>query len=72
MEYPTFVNWTSSFPLKGMLSGNFHLIQILIELMLINSGDPDQTPHDAVSADLNLHVHCIPMSHKMNPMLSNR
>ena len=36
-------------------------IQNLIEHLLANSGDPDQTPHTAAS---DLGLHCLPMSHK--------
>ena len=36
MKFPTFANWTSPFPLKGLF------IQILIEHSVKNSGDPDQ------------------------------
>ena len=34
--------------------------------MLANSGDPDQTPRSAAS---DLGLHCLPMSHKKDPML---
>ena len=32
-----------------MLGGIFHFIQVLIENMQANSGDPDQTPHSVAS-----------------------
>ena len=44
-----------------MLGGIFIFIQVLIEIMQPNSGDPDQTPH-SVASDLGLHY--LPMSHK--------
>ena len=39
----------------------FILIQVLIEIMQANSGDPDQKPH-SVASDLGQHY--LPMSHK--------
>ena len=38
----------------------FIFIQVLIEIMQANSGDPDQTPH-SVASDLSLRY--LPMSH---------
>ena len=46
-----------------MLGGIFHFIQVLIENMLANSGDPDQTPH-SVASDLGMR--CLSMSLKKN------
>ena len=38
----------------------FIFIQVLIEIMQANSGDPDKTPH-YLASDLGLQ--CLPMSH---------
>ena len=44
----------------------FIFIQILIEIMQANSGDPDQTPR-SLASDLGLHF--LPMSHKKDARL---
>ena len=50
-----------------MLGGIFHFIQILIEkFCLVNSGDPDQTPHSAAS---DQGLHCLHTSHKKGDRL---
>ena len=58
MKIPTFINWTSPFPFKGLLSGIFHFYSNLDGTICLqaNSGDTD------VVSDLSLH--CLPMSHK--------
>ena len=43
----------------------FIFIQVLIKIRQANNGDPDQMPH-SVASDLDLH--CLPMSHKKDPM----
>ena len=60
MYFPILINRTSAFPILGVLSGVFHLIQVLKEILYANSGEPDQTPRFAAS---DLVLHCLPMSH---------
>ena len=55
--FPTLISKTSPFSILRVLGGIFHLIQILIEHSVANSGDPDQMPHFAVSG---LGLHCLP------------
>ena len=55
--FPIHINWTSLFPILGLLGGISNFIQILKEA---NSGEPGQTRFAA--SDLVLH--CLPMSHK--------
>ena len=67
MEFPTDINWTSPFPILGLLSSIFSfLFKILKILLFANSGEPDQTPH-FVASDLVLHL--LPMSHKKDARL---
>ena len=44
----------------------FICIQILINILCADSGDPDQMPRSAAS---DLGLHCFPMSHKKNARL---
>ena len=43
----------------------FIFIQILIENLQANTGNPDQMPRSVASG---LHLHCSPMSHKWEAM----
>ena len=58
MYFPILINWTSPFPILGLLGG---------KLLFANSGEPDQTPHFAVS---DLVLHCLLMSQKRTLGLS--
>ena len=44
----------------------FIFIQILNELLFLNSGEPDQTPRFAASG---LVLYCLPMSHEKDARL---
>ena len=65
MEFPTVINWTSPFHLKGCWVVVFIFIQILREHS-VNRGDPDQTPR---SVESDLVLHCLPMSNKKEARL---
>ena len=62
MKFPTVINWTGPFPFKGLLGGMFHFYQS----SKVNSGDPDQTPQNAVS---DLGLRCLHVSHKKDARL---
>ena len=64
MDVPTTINWSSPFPILGVLGGIFLIFHFFTENIHVskqNSEGPDQTSHYAVSA---LNLHCLPMSHK--------
>ena len=63
MYFPILINWTSPFPILGLLGVCFFsfLFKFQKKLLYTNSGEPDQTPYFA-AADLVLH--CLPMSYK--------
>ena len=64
MYFPIIINWTSPFPILGLLSVFFFIfIQILKETSV---SKPDQTPRFVAS---NLVLHCLPMSHKKTARL---
>ena len=62
MYFPILINWTSPFPIFGVLGGIFHFSSKKT-LLLANSGEPDQTSRFAAS---DLVFHCLPMSQKMD------
>ena len=62
MYFPTPINWTSPFPILGLLGGIFHFHSNFKR----NGGEPDQTLHFAAS---DLVLHCLQMSHKKDPRL---
>ena len=80
MDFPIFINWTSSFPIKGLSGGIFHfysncnrtLCKQTLETLLrhrilqANIGDPIETLHSAAS---DLGLHCLYMSHKKDTRL---
>ena len=55
MYFPILINWTSPFPILGLLVGIF----IFYSNFIRNSGETDQTLRFAVS---DLVLHCLPMS----------
>ena len=62
MYFPILINWTSPFPILGLLDGMFSLLfNFLKKLMQANSREPNQTPRFAAS---NLVLYCSPMYHK--------
>ena len=66
MYFPILINWTSPFPILGLLGGIFHFIQNLKETSVFKQWYSDLTPHFAAS---DLVLHCLPMSHKMEARL---
>ena len=54
VDFSTLIYWKSPFGIKEVL-GLFGSRQ---KLQLANSGDPDQTPHDAAS---DVGLHCLPV-----------
>ena len=66
MEFPTIIKWTSPSLFSGLLGGIFHFYSNFDRKLLANGGDPDQTPHSAVS---DLGLHCLHMSHKKDTRL---
>ena len=51
MYFPILINWTSPFPIYGLVSCIFHFIQFFKDPLSANSKEPDQTPCYA-AADL--------------------
>ena len=72
MYFPILINWTSPFPILGLLGGIFHFYSNFKRNFLIaNSGEPDQTPRFAAS---DLVLHCLPLGlHEcvLNELMSN-
>ena len=66
MYFPFIINWTSPFPILGLLGEIFHLYSNSNNTSVSNSGEPDQTPRFAAS---DLILHCLPMSHKKGDRL---
>ena len=59
MDFSTLIYWKSPFATEGVLGVIFlYLFGSREKLLLLNSGDPDQTPH-YVAFDQGLH--CLPM-----------
>ena len=59
MDFSTLLYWKSPFAIKGVLGViSLGLFGSRQKLLLANSGDPDQTPHNAVS---DLGLHCLPV-----------
>ena len=69
MEFPTIMNWTSPFPILGLLGCIFHLIQILKATSVSKQW---RTWSDATfySVTSDLVLHCLPMSHKKDTRLT--
>ena len=67
MEFPTLINWTYSFRIKGYGVVSFNFIQFLKAYSARKQSKPDQTPRSAAS-DLVLHL--FQMSHKKDAGLT--
>ena len=64
--FPILINWTSPFPILGLLGGVCSFLFVLKYTSVSNIGEPNQTPHSAAS---ELGLHCLPMSHKKDARL---
>ena len=63
MDSSTVICWTSPFVILGVSGLFVAFILFLMEILLANSVDPDQTPHYVtynVASDLGLH--CLPFT----------
>ena len=63
LYFPILINWTSQFPILGLLGGSFFHFHSNLKRNFCNasSGDPDQTLRSAVSG---LVLHYLPTSYK--------
>ena len=67
MYFHMLINWTSPFPILGLLGVFFpFLFKFEKKLLYANRGEPDQMPRFAAS---DLVLHCLPMSHKKDTRL---
>ena len=66
MYFPILINWTSPFPILGLLGGISQFIHILKEVFVIKQREPDLTLCFAAS---DLDLDCLPMSHKKDAWL---
>ena len=66
MEFPTVMNWTSPFPILGLLGGIFHFYSNLIEHSVSKQW---RTWSDAAFCGVWSRFHCLPMSHKRDARL---
>ena len=72
MYFPIFINWTSQFPILGLLGVvcfffffSF-LFKYCIETSVCKNGEPDQTPRFAA---FDLVLQCLPMSRQKDARL---
>ena len=66
MYFPILIDWTSPFPILGLLGSIFHFYQNFKRNSAFNIGEPDQTPRFATS---DRDLHCLSMPHKKDAKL---
>ena len=67
MEFLALINWTSPFPLKGLLGGSFHFYSNFGRTLYKSTVETlNQTPQNVVS---DLGLCCLSMSHKKDARL---
>ena len=67
MKFPSIINWTNPFQIKGLLDINLHFFfKFSKQIMYVKSAELDQTPRSVASC---LVLHCLTNPHKMTAML---